>query len=645
MRGKLIHIVAILVLALSRPGTGWAQVDLNTSNKKAIKLFNESTELLRLRQFNPALIELSKAIEKDPGFTEAYLRMASIFRTLARFETAAEYYEKAIDSSPDYKLNRGAYLYLGDHFFYEGQYEKSKRMMESYLGYTQLKPKNEERARFVLANVEFAIEKIKEPVIFEPVALPPPLNQYKLQYFPVLTVDNNSIIFTRRLGTDPRHDEDIYISVRNEEGRWTEPVSISGEINSRMNEGTCTISADGKTLIFTSCQDTNSFGSCDLYISKKVGERWSKPSNIGRPINSSAWESQPSLSADGRTLYFVSNRRGGKGLRDIYVSKMNADNQWQQPVNLGDTINTKEDDISPFIHVNGESLYFASEGHLGFGGLDLYLSEKSAEGWSLPKNLGYPINDNNDQASLFITADGNKGYYSHEESDLIQGLIDGQIFEFDVPETARVRKRSNFLTGKVFDSETKKVLQAQIELFDLSSGELKSVVQSDPVDGRYSVVLTQGGEYGIYATSPGYLYKNQNYNYVEKEEFEPEQLDIYLDPIKSGSTAILNNIFFEYNKYDLQNKSITELKEIVKLLIENQDIKVEIGGHTDNIGSQAYNKELSLNRAKSVRDYLISNGILVERIEIAGYGAEKPLVDNTTEENRSKNRRIEFKIL
>ncbi len=643
--GKVTVAFVIICCSFLYTASTYAQSELTTENKKAIKYFGEANNLLRQRQFNAALIELSKAVEKDPQFIEAYLKMAGIFRTLANFQNAADYFQKSVDARPNHKLNRGAYLYLGDHYFYEGQYLQSKTMIENFLGYSQLKPANEKRARFILRNVEFALLYIERPIDFKPQPLPAPLNRFRLQYFPVLTVDNNTIIYTRRLGTDPRHDEDIYTSQRNANGIWSEPVSISNNINSRMNEGTCTISADGKTLIFTSCQDTNTIGSCDLYISKKSGTEWSPPENIGRPVNSKSWESQPSLSADGRTLYFVSNRSGGKGKRDIYYTQLDDNEVWQTPINLGDTINTPEDDISPFIHVNGQSLYFASEGHLGFGGLDLYLSENSANSWSIPLNLGYPLNDNHDQASLFIAADGSKGYYSNEKSDLLQGLIDSKIMEFDVPETARVRRRSNFLTGRVFDSETNEYLGATIELFDLENGKKVSVVSSDPIDGTYSVVLTEGGNYGVYASSHGYLYKNQNYNYIEKSTFEPEILDIYLDPLKSGSVSVMNNIFFDYDSYELKEKSVTELEEVIGLLIDNPALRVEIGGHTDNVGSKDYNLTLSLNRARAVSEYLFSQLIESSRVTIKGYGAEKPIVPNDSEENRSKNRRIEFKIL
>ncbi len=639
----LAGICAGLTLTCNQPI--WAQGNLTTENKKAIKYFNEANNLLRQRQFNSALIELSNAVDKDPLFIEAYLKMAGIFRTLANFQNAADYFQKSVDARPNHRLNRDTYLYLADHHFYEGQYVQSKKMAENFLSYPQLKPANEKRARFILNNAEFALINIEEPINFTPRPLPTPLNRFKLQYFPVLTVDNNTIIFTRRLGTDPRHDEDIYTSQRNGSGAWSEPVSIANNINSQMNEGTCTISADGKTLIFTSCQDTNSIGSCDLYIAKKTGDQWAAPKNIGKPVNSTSWESQPSLSADGRTLYFVSNRPGGKGKRDIYYAQLDDNDVWQTPVNLGDTINTEEDDISPFIHVNSQSLYFASQGHLGFGGFDLYLSENGPNGWSLPFNLGYPLNDNHDQASLFITADGSKGYYSHEKSDLLQGLVDSKILEFDVPLTARVKRRSNFLTGKVYDSQTNEFLGATIELFDIETGKKASVVQSDPIDGSYSVVLTEGGNYGIYATSHGYLYKNQNYNYIEKTSFEPEILDIYLDPLKSGSVSVMNNIFFDYNSYELKVKSVTELKEVISLLLDNPDLRVEIGGHTDNVGSREYNHTLSLNRAKEVSEYLFSQQIDTKRIAIKGYGAEMPLFPNDSEQNRSKNRRIEFKIL
>jgi len=622
-----------------------AQVQLTSSDKKAIKFYNEAGDLLIQRQFNAALELLSKAVERDPSFIEAYLRKARIFRTLANFQQAANSFQFAVDARPGHSLIQAAYLYLGDHYYYLGEYSKSKELLEGFLSYKAFKPKEEERARFLLSNTEFSIEGIKNPVDFSPSPLLPKMNGFKLQYFPALTVDNNTIIFTRRLGTMPNHDEDIYYSTKDTSGNWSEPLSISRNINTRMNEGTCTISADGKTLIFTSCQGADGLGSCDLYISKKTGQSWADPQNLGAPINTASWESQPSLSADGRTLYFVSNRKGGFGKRDIWVSQLDMDGNWNVPENLGNDINTQEDDISPFIHVNAQSLYFASEGHLGFGGLDLFLSEKIGGVWDTPKNLGYPLNDHQDQASLFITSDGSKGYYSHEKSDLFQGLIEGKIFEFDVPENARVKNRSSFLTGRVFDSETKGYLGAQIELYEVDNRELLSNVNSDSLDGSYYLVLTEGGNYSLYATSAGYLFKNLNFNYIEKNIDEPQVLDIYLDPIKSGYSAVLNNIFFETNKYDLKAESLTELQEVIRFLKENVDVKMQISGHTDNVGTENYNQTLSQNRAKSVLEFLESEGIGENRVSIRGFGSKQSVVDNDTEANRSKNRRIEFKIL
>ncbi|MEQ9422772.1 MAG: OmpA family protein [Cyclobacteriaceae bacterium] len=635
----------ILIMILVSFNPAMSQNALTSTDKKAIKFYNEAGDLIIRRQFNAAIVALTKAISKDPNFTEAHLRKAGIFRTLVQYDEAAKHYQAAIDSHPDHELNQSAYFYLGDHNFYSGNYQDAKQNLERYLSYENLKPKNVDKVKWLLSNAEFSLQGIQNPVDFNAYPLPSPLNQFKLQYFPVLTVDNNTIIFTRRLGTQPHNDEDIYVSSKNADNQWTEPISISRNINTRTNEGTCSISADGKLLMFTSCQGPDSFGSCDLYVSRKSGDQWSLPENVGEPINSKAWESQPSLSADGRTLYFVSNRGGGHGKRDIWVSSMSPDGSWGEPRNLGDRVNTKEDDISPFIHVNGQSLYFASEGHLGFGGLDLYLTEKQNGDWKTPSNLGYPLNDHQDQASLFISSEGLKGYYSHEESDVLHGLISGQIYEFDVPVEARIKKKSTFLTGRVMDSETNEFISAELELFELASGALVSKVNSDDVDGTYLVVLSEGGEYGIYITAPGYIYKNVNFNFVQKPLNEPEVLDIYLDPIKKGVKTVLNNIFFDYDKYDLKEKSITELGEVVKFLNANPGISIEVGGHTDDVGSDVYNKELSQKRAQSVVDYLVSNGVAADRILSKGYGSDDPIAPNDNDENRAQNRRIEFKIL
>ncbi|MEQ8423198.1 MAG: OmpA family protein, partial [Cyclobacteriaceae bacterium] len=423
------------------------------------------------------------------------------------------------------------------------------------------------------------------------------VNRFGLQYFPVLTADEQELIFTRRMGPGPDDDEDLVVSKKDTNGRWTIPVSISSNINSRFNEGTCTISADGRTLIFTSCIGRRGYGNCDLFYSRKVGGEWSVPVNIGPEINSSAWESQPSLSADGRILYFISDRREGVGGRDIYFSQKDNEGRWSPAENMGQPINTPFDEISPFIHVNGRTLFYATNGKPGYGGFDIFKAELSDGKWEMPQNFGSPVNDHEDQFSLFISADGTRGYYSHEDGTRENSA---RLFEMNIPKELQIEYRSNFVKGVVRDKKTSEPLQSRVELFDLKKDELISVVESDSVTGEYLMVLTTGSDYALYVTAPDYLFQSLNFNYESNLNPEPVVIDILLDKTDAGATAVLNNIFFDFDKYELKERSLTELNKVIRFLKEKPVIKVEIGGHTDSDGAAAYNKQLSLKRAQSV---------------------------------------------
>ena len=465
-----------------------------------------------------------------------------------------------------------------------------------------------------------------------------------MQYFPVVTADQQELIFTRRLGGGPNEDEDLVISRKNQRGAWTEPQSISGNINSDLNEGTCAISADGRKLIFTSCVGRDTYGSCDLFESNRIGDQWSRPTNLGLGVNSVEWESQPSLSADGRTLYFVSDRRGGMGRRDIWTSTLNQKGEWTKARNVGKAINTVNDEISPFIHVNNRILYFASNGLTGFGGYDLFFTERDTSSWSEPVNMGSPINNHEDQFSLFITADGQKGYYSHEE-DRDGGYSVSFLYEILIPDAQQIRFKSNYVKGIVRDKETHEPLFATIELINLQEKEVESLIESDSVTGEYLIVLTQGSEYALYVNRRDYLFQSLNFNYVEMKNLEPIVLNVDLEKVHEGTRAVLENLFFDVDKYDLKEKSVTELQKMIKFLQDNPALKIEISGHTDNSGSADYNKQLSEKRARSVYDYLVKNGISPTRLVPKGYGSAMPTAENSTEEGRERNRRIEFKIL
>ena len=385
-------------------------------------------------------------------------------------------------------------------------------------------------------------------------------------------------------------------------------------------------------------------GSCDLFVSYKTGDAWSQPENLGSAINSGAWESQPTLSADGRTLYFVSNRHDGRGGYDIWVSYLDQENQWTKAVNLGSAINTPDDEVSPFIHVNGRTLFFSSKGYKGFGGFDIYYSERSPEGWTEPENLGYPINTHDDQVSLFVTTDGKKAFYSLDEKRTGR-IVGSKIFTFNVPDEITLITESNLVVGKVFDAKTKDYLEADVELIDLTTDSLVAKVKSDPISGDYMMVINQGRKYALYVDKQGYLFKSLSFDYAQEAENNTATIDIPLQPIETGSITRLNNIFFAFDKYALEEESKTELTKVIRFLQTNPSVKIEIGGHTDDRGTANYNQELSLKRAESVYNYLVQNEIEANRLSYKGYGQEKPVADNETEEGQAQNRRIEFKIV
>ena len=624
---------------------GWAQMPLATKSKKAIELYTEADNFRVRGQFSQAIQLLNEALKKDDEFVEAYYRLGIIYMTLKDFPQAIRHLEKGLSLTDDLRKKRIFWYDLGESYFTAGEYDKAEEILSEFLKAETQNAGKIARAKLLMTNIRFARENRDSTSAYRQRPLSDTVNAFLMQYFPVLTADQQQLIFTRRIGGGPNDDEDLVISKKNSRGRWLAPESISKAINSDLNEGTCTISADGRKLIFTSCVGRQGYGSCDLFESVRIGEAWTKPKNLGPNVNSSDWESQPSLSADGRTLYFVSDRRGGVGRRDIWVSQLDENGQWTRAKNAGKPLNTIYDEISPFIHANNRVLYFASNGLVGFGGYDIFFTERdSASRWTDPKNIGSPINTHEDQFSLFITADGKRGYYSHEEVKEA-GYTMSQIYEIDIPEENRIRYKSNYVKGVVRDKETGDPLAARIELINLETNEVESLVSSDSISGNYLIVLTEGSDYALYVNKSGYLFKSLNFNYSAEQNYDPIVLDIDLEKAAEGTTAVLENIFFDLDKYDLKQKSITELGKILRFLKENPGLRVEIGGHTDNSGSDSYNKQLSQRRAQAVFDYLVSNGVPANRLIPVGYGSARPLADEATEEGRQQNRRIEFKIV
>lgn len=633
----------ILILAFI-PAVSFAQAGLDTKSKKAAELYMEADNFRVRGQYQEAISALTEAIQKDKKFTEAYYRLGVVYMNMKDYQKAINNFNHALTLTEDVRKMKMIWYDLGDAYMACGKYKEALAVLADFMKTETQNKQRMNKAATWIESARFALQNQGTEHKFKPVPLSDTVNCFPLQYFPVLTADQQELIFTRRRGLTIDDDEDLVISRKDQSGRWLRPESVSKNINSPDNEGTCTISADGRKLIFTSCGDRGYSGNCDLFESIKTGTEWSKPVNLGPNVNSGDWESHPALSADGRTLYFVSDRKGGFGRNDIWYSTLDDNGKWTKARNLGEPVNTQYDERSPFIHVNGKTLYFATNGLVGFGGYDIFYTERIDKTWSKPVNLGSPINDHEDQYSLFITADGEKGYYSHEEN-LPNGYEKSVIVEIEIPDDQIIKFKSNYIKGVVTDSRTGKPIKARIELFDIDKNEIISLVESDSISGQYLMVLTQGSEYALYVNRKGYLFKSLNFNYSESTDLEPLNINISLDPVLRGSVSTLQNIFFDIDKYELKDKSITELEKVVQFMLENPQIRVEIGGHTDNTGNSAYNFQLSEKRAAAVYQYIIDKGVEAKRLFSKGYGPSKPVSSNDTAEGRQMNRRIDFKVL
>ncbi|MDN4165942.1 OmpA family protein [Cytophagales bacterium LB-30] len=607
---------------------------------KAEKLYNEAGALINQRKFFEAEKVLKEALEKQPDFWEANMRLASLYKMLLDNEKAILYFEKAVAIQPTDTRNDVAYFTLANWYFSQGEYEKAQTHLSVLLNFPITKKQLLEDAEFLQACVAFAIQAKNQPATVEIKPLNDPLNQWQLQYFPVITADMHSLIFTARYTSDRNSDENIFITNKTPEG-WSAPQPISKAINTPYNEGTCTISADGRTLIITSCAGRQSVGGCDLYISYKEGEEWSEPKNLGPNVNTRSWESQPSLSADGRVLFWASDRPGGKGKTDIWMSTRNAQGEWTLAKNAGPSINTTRDELSPYFHFDQKTLFFSSNGYIGMGGYDVFYSQILENGqFGAPKNLGYPLNDHNDQMGFIFATDGKKAYFSDDQKR--NGVPFSYLKEAAFAEPIVPLNDVRVVQGIVTDEQSGNYLGAKVELYDLKTDSILFQTFADRVNGRYLITLAARQSFGLYVEHPGYMPQSRTMEIVGDERTVQENFT--LSPLEKGKSIQLHNIYFASNEFALLPESYSELQRMFDWLQANPSIAIEIIGHTDDVGEKPYNQDLSEKRAQSVYQYLFNLGIEKARMRPSGLGESFPLKPNDSSANRAFNRRIEFLI-
>ena len=639
MRYTLFIILSLLIITAS------AQKKYSTTKKKAIKEFELAQKNYHSGYYKDAKENLDLAIKADENFIEPYLLKAQIYFEVQDVKNEIAQYEKALEINRNY-TPKVQYL-LSIAYFNNEQYKASLDICKEA---QQMETKSARLERLIVKGIEaseVALELYENPVPFNPINLGPNVNSPYDDYWPMLSTNGTRLYTTKNVPiradvafNRKNANEDFFINFLTKDSAWG-PVRSIAPLNTRTNEGAPSISADGQTFVFTACNRKDGFGKCDIYIAKRQRNGWTRPQNIGAPINTRNLERQPSLSPDGKTIYFTSDRPGTDGLEDIWISHLEND-KWSKPINLGDVINTDGMEWAPFIHPDGQTLYFVSNGHLGMGGLDIFKSTRTNDTtWSKPQNLGYPINTVYDEQSLFVSVSGDLALISSDRAHDDNGL---DIYSFELHPDAQPNYVS-YVEGTITDLKTGAPVQAKIELIDLNTGELLIQPESEPETGKYLLCLPSNREYMINISNPGYMPYSAHISLGEKSRLEPLKKDIQLQAIELNASVVLKNIFFELDSYELQNKSKLELAKLIQFLNKNDNVSIEISGHTDNQGSREHNTKLSKNRAKTVYDYLIAHEIVANRLTYKGYGFDKPIGTNDTAEGRANNRRTEFKII
>jgi outer membrane protein OmpA-like peptidoglycan-associated protein/tetratricopeptide (TPR) repeat protein len=586
--------------------------------------------------------------------------------------------EKAEQLNPS--IDPYLYFHLGKAYHLNMQWDKAIKSFSDFQKNMNSNENNEALAEVVKYIKECYVGKelAKKPIRVFIDNVGGEVNSQYTDYGPVISADEEVLLFTsRRPNTvggqiDPginEYFEDIYISQKNESGKWSTARNMGEPVNTENHDANSGLSADGtKFLIYIGKNNG------DLYESELIGDKWSKPVAMNKNINTDKYhESSACYSPDGKSVYFVSDKPGGFGDRDIYISHKDEKGKWGEAENLGAVINTKYGEEGVFIHPDGKTLYFSSQGQKGMGGYDIFKSvfNDSTKVWSIPANIGYPVNTPDDDVFFVVSASGKRGYYTSfnpngfgekdlymitflgAEKPMIQNnednLLASQVApvkETVVASTVEIKEAQlTILKGIITDALTQKPLEATIEIIDNQMNQVIATFSSNSATGKYLVSLPAGKNYGIAVKKEAYLFHSENFDIPNLAAFQQVTKDVELKNIAVGSKIILKNIFFDFDKATLRSESTNELQRLTKLLTDVPTLKIEISGHTDSKGANDYNLKLSDNRAKAVVDYLIKAGIVSNRLVYKGYGEEQPISTNETDDGRQLNRRTEFKIL
>jgi outer membrane protein OmpA-like peptidoglycan-associated protein len=621
--------------------------NFHTRSNKALKYYDQGKRDYELLYYDRAESNLRLAVKEDNRFYEAHILLGQLYTDTGDWEKSVTHYRSAVKIDSLYFVP--ALFSLGRAELRTGRYFEALNHLEAFLKQPGVTPKLRGDAEKLIASCRFALTFPASLFEREPVSAGDSVNTSLDEYWPSVTGDGQQLIFTREVkraggyGRDYNRDrqEDFYISRWVADGYWGKTRNAGAPLNTAGNEGAQSISSDGRYMFFTACDRNDGQGRCDIYYSSNDGNRWSPGLNLGPPVNSAYWESQPSISPNGRMLFFVSNRPGGMGGMDIWYSTRGSDGKWNKPVNPGKGMNTSGDEFSPFIYFNGRTLYFSSNGRESFGGHDIYVTTMNRDStWTTPENLGPPVNTPADETGLVIESSGRRAYFSS-----VRNKDSGKdIYYLDLPEEIQPEPVSYF-KGNVIDKASGQPIKARYELTDLTR---RAEVINSVTDGRgeFFVCLPQGSSYGLNVTAPGYMIFSENFDFVEGyTSSEPYLKTIALNRVREGEFMRMYNVFYDTDSWELLESSLPELELLLEFLNVNPTVVIEIGGHTDSDGSEEHNQRLSERRANSVREFLIKRGIAGERIFSHGYGETTPVADNITPAGKRLNRRTEITIL
>ncbi len=614
--------------------------DSDKVNKKAVEIYEKGMLKIRDGDLKLAIPFFKKALELDNNYLDAVLSLGGLHGELKQYALSVDYYEKARQMDPKYFSFYN--LTYSINLAGLGRFQDALNAVNVFLATPNLGDRNRKSAEYRKRGYEFAVQYAgKNPAgdyVFAPRNLGDSVNSVKSEYYPSITINDSLFVFTRR-GEGLR--EDFYQATILPNKKYNKARLIQGDLNEEPSKGAINISHDGEWLFFTGYNFRGGYGDFDLHVSYYTPQGWSQPENLGRNINTEYWESSPSISPDKRTLFFSSNRPGGYGGRDLYVSNRLANGRWGPAQNMGAAINTAGDELAPFIHADNATLYFTSDGLQGYGNSDMFMCRKGPNNaWSNPENLGYPINTIENEGSLFVAADGKTAFYASDRSDT-RGDLD--LYTFELRQNIRPAK-TLYVRGRVFDKKTGKGLPSNVELIDNSNQKSISNLETDET-GHYFITLPIGKDYTFSVNRKGYLFFSELYPLSGNPPDSTYKKDIPLQPVELNASVVLKNILFETKSAKLQAISLIEIDRLLQLMSENPTIRVQINGYTDNVGKPVDNLKLSEARAKAVVDYLVGKGIDSKRLLFKGFGETKPIADNTIEAGRAKNRRTEFVVI